>query len=91
MSEDEPRVPDHADDVGGVAPEATQALAFAIFALHDLLVAKRVIAPGEAADLLRRYQGEDNPKLMSFIEGVAVQFERMPFGPNGTLRHNIDS
>lgn len=64
-------------------PEATQALSLALYAVHDLLVTKGVLEPGEAAANLRRFISDDD-KLGGFIAAIAAQLDEMPFKPTTT-------
>lgn len=63
-----------------VDPEAFQALCAAFYCLHDLLVAKGVLAPGEAAWHLTRLRGGP-PAFEAMLVGIAGQLQAMPFKP----------
>lgn len=62
----------HAELIDVAPPEAVQALAFAFFTLHDMLVDSDVIAPGAAAAALR-CGVTDNPKLAGFLQALATE------------------
>jgi hypothetical protein len=61
------------------APAATvTALALGLYALHDTLVEKGLLAEGEAAATLRRFR-HDNAELMANVEAVAENLDKRPF------------
>lgn len=71
---------------GPALPEPMIALSLAIYALHDTLVERGVLAPGEVAQTLRRFVSGD-PTLMQYVDELAHQFDERPFRvlPNSGL------
>lgn len=65
--------------MSGAAPATTAtALALAIYALHDTLVEKGVLAEGEVANTLRRFR-HDDPELMATVAAIAASLDERPF------------
>ena len=61
-----------------IQDSAIIALSLAIYALHDTLVEKGVLAEGEVANTLRRFSSDD-PALMGHLKSVADNFDARPF------------
>jgi hypothetical protein len=62
------------------APAATvTALALGLYALHDTLVEKGLLAEGEAAATLKWADRHDNAELMANVEAVAENLDKRPF------------
>ena len=57
---------------------ALTSVALALYALHDTLVDKGVLAEGEVATTLRRFV-HDDANLMAHIHALAAHLEERPF------------
>lgn len=61
-----------------VSPAAVTSMALALYALHDLMVEKGILAEGEAAMTLRRFV-HDDADLMAHVHAIAAHLEERPF------------
>jgi hypothetical protein len=57
---------------------ALTAVALALYALHDTLVEKGVLAEGEVANTLRRFANPD-ASLMAHVHALAAHLDERPF------------
>jgi hypothetical protein len=61
-----------------VPAAAVTSLAVALYALHDILVEKGILAEGEVANTLRRF-AHDDANLMAHIHALAAHLDERPF------------